>query len=41
VLLAIADLRDGNKEEAKQLLADLANDYPSNDLFKTELKKLS
>jgi len=41
VLLAIAELRDGNKEEAKQLLADLANDFPSNDLFKTELKKLS
>ncbi len=40
VLLAIADLRDGNKDEAKQLLADLARDFPSNDLFKSELRKL-
>ncbi len=41
VLLAIADLRDGNKEEAKQLVFELAREFPHNDLFKDELKKLS
>lgn len=41
VLLAIADLRGGNKQEARQLLAELARDFPENDLFKRELQKLS
>jgi hypothetical protein len=41
VLLAIADLRDGNKAEAKQLIAGLAQEFPKNDLFKDELRKLS
>lgn len=41
VLLAIADLRDGNRQEARQLIAELARDFPQNDLFKDELKKLS
>lgn len=41
VLLAIAYLRDGNKPEARQLLTELAHDFPENDLFKSELKKLS
>lgn len=41
VLLAIADLRDGNKQEAKQLLVELAREFPSNDLFKSELEKLT
>ncbi len=41
VLLAIAYLRDGNKPEARQLLTELARDFPENDLFRSELKKLS
>ena len=41
VLLAIADLRDGNNEEAKRLIAELAHEFPHNDLFRDELKKLS
>lgn len=41
VLLAIAYLRGGNKRGARQLLVELAHDFPENDLFKSELKKLS
>jgi hypothetical protein len=41
VLLAIAYLRDGKKEDARRLIADLAREFPQNDLFKEELKKLS
>ncbi len=41
VLLAIAYLRDGKKPEARQLLTELARAFPQNDLFKSELKKLS
>lgn len=41
VLLAIAYLRDGNAPEARRLLAELAREFPQNDLFKSELKKLS
>jgi hypothetical protein len=41
VLLAIAHLRDGKKEDSRQLIADLAREFPQNDLFKEELKKLS
>ncbi|HEY6991734.1 MAG TPA: hypothetical protein VH369_25305 [Bryobacteraceae bacterium] len=41
VLLAIANLRDGKKEGARQLIADLAREFPQNDLFRDELKKLS
>jgi hypothetical protein len=41
VLLAIAALRENNKHEAKELLAELAQRFPQNDLFRDELKKLS
>lgn len=41
VLLAIAALRDNNKHQAKDLLAELAQKFPQNDLFRDELKKLS
>lgn len=41
VLLAIAKLRDGKKQDAKQLLAELANEFPQNAVFQSELKKLS
>ncbi len=40
VLLAIAALRDGNKQEAKQMVSELAREFPNNDLFRDELKKL-
>lgn len=39
VLLAIAYLRDGNKGATRQLLAELAQEFPLNDLFKEELQK--
>jgi hypothetical protein len=41
VLLAIAALRQGDKQQAKDLLASLAQEFPNNDLFKAELRKLS
>jgi hypothetical protein len=41
VLLAIADLRDGNKPHARQLLSELAQQFPRNNVFQDELKKLS
>jgi hypothetical protein len=41
ILLAIAALRGGQKDEAKRLLIELAEQFPHNDLFQTELKKLS
>jgi hypothetical protein len=41
VLLAIAALRDGRKAEALGLITELAKQFPHNDLFQTELKKLS
>ena len=41
VLLAIAALRDHDKPRAKQLLTELARQFPQNDLFQKELKHLS
>ncbi len=41
VLLAIAALRSNDKAEAKTLITELANQFPKNDLFVRELKKLS
>jgi hypothetical protein len=41
ILLAIAALRDKNKTLAGQLMTELAREFPRNDLFKDELKKLS
>jgi hypothetical protein len=40
ILLAIAALRNEDKSEAKRLLSDLAVQFPANDLFRDELKKL-
>lgn len=40
LLLAIAALRDKNRDQARDLLAGLARDYPNNDLYRTELAKL-
>lgn len=41
ILLAIAALRNNDKGEAKRLLMDLAAQFPRNDLFQSELKKLT
>jgi hypothetical protein len=41
VLLAIAALRDHKKQEARSYLAELSEEFPQNDLFRQELKKLS
>ena len=40
ILLAIAALRDNDKAEAKRLMEELSREFPKNDLFRTELKKL-
>lgn len=40
VLLAIAALRRNDKPQAKNLIAGLAKQFPDNDLFQDELKKL-
>ena len=41
VLLAIVALRDNKKQEARSYLAELSEEFPQNDLFRQELKKLS
>jgi hypothetical protein len=41
VLLAIAALRDNKKQEARSYLAELSEEFPRNDLFRQELKKLN
>jgi hypothetical protein len=40
VLLAIAALRDKKKQEARSYLTELSQEFPQNDLFRQELKKL-
>lgn len=41
ILLAIAALRDNKRAEAEQLMTQLSEQFPRNDLFKDEVKKLS
>jgi len=41
ILLAVAALRDGNRQEAIDLLKQLAVQFPGNGLFQDEIKKLS
>ncbi len=41
LLLAVAALRDKNKEEARRYLTDLSARFPRNELYRDELKKLS
>ena len=41
VLLAIAALRDNKKQEARELISELARQFPQNDLFQQELKRLA
>lgn len=40
LLLAVADLRDGDKSDARNLLSWLAEHYPRNNLYRPELEKL-
>lgn len=40
LLLAIQELRDNNREGAKQKLTWLANEYPGNHLYREELERL-
>jgi hypothetical protein len=40
LLLAIADLRDNNREGAKQKLTWLSSEYPGNRLYREELERL-
>jgi hypothetical protein len=41
LLLAVAELRDHHKDEARQLLSELSTRFPQNRLYCDELKKLS
>jgi len=41
LLLAVAALRDNNQGEAKRLLSQLTAQFPSNQLYREELKKIS
>jgi hypothetical protein len=40
LMLAVATLRDGNKTEAKAILADLAQKYPQNPLYARQLNRI-
>lgn len=41
VLLAIAAIRAGDNAEARRFISELAREFPHNDLFQDELKKLT
>ncbi len=41
ILIGIADLREKRLADAQRLLAELAQEYPTNPLFRTELAKIS
>jgi hypothetical protein len=41
ILIGICDLREKRPADAQRLLAELAQEYPANPLFRTELAKLS
>jgi hypothetical protein len=40
LMLAVAELRDGNKTEAKAILADLAQKFPQNPLYTRQLNRI-
>jgi hypothetical protein len=40
LMLAVAELRDGNKERAKNLLAGLAQEFPRNSLYRRQLDRI-
>jgi hypothetical protein len=41
ILLAIVALRHNKKQDARSYLAELSEEFPQNDLFRQELKRLS
>jgi hypothetical protein len=41
ILLGVVDLREKKPQEARDLLIDLARDYPDNPLFRKELAKVT
>jgi tetratricopeptide (TPR) repeat protein len=40
ILLAVAELRDGNKDEAKRILTELATQYPRNPMYAHQLGRI-
>jgi hypothetical protein len=40
LMLAVAELRDGNKERAKSLLSGLAQEFPRNTLYQRQLNRI-
>lgn len=40
LLLAVAALRDKKRDEAKDLLRNLAHEFPNNQLYRRELSRL-
>jgi hypothetical protein len=40
LMLAVAELRDGNKEQAKDLLSGLAQEFPKNSLYRRQLDRI-
>jgi hypothetical protein len=40
LMLSVAELRDGNKEQAKKLLGGLAEEFPKNTLYRRQLDRI-
>jgi hypothetical protein len=40
ILLAVAEIREGNKDEARAILADLARQFPQNPLYLHQLSRI-
>ena len=40
ILLAVAELREGNKEQAKAILAELAKQFPENPMYEHQLERI-
>ncbi len=40
LLLAVSQIREGNKAEARQLLGELARDFPQNPLYAHQLSRI-
>jgi hypothetical protein len=40
MMLAVAELRDGNKRTAKSLLAGLAQEFPNNSLYSRQMRRI-
>jgi tetratricopeptide (TPR) repeat protein len=40
LMLAVAELREGNKQQARTLLAGLANEFPNNNLYRRQMNRI-